>query len=40
MFIRLLAVPLAPDRRLVVAWIRACIWADVEGRPFCRLPWN
>lgn len=40
MFIRLAAVPAAPDRRLIIAWIRACIWADVEGRPFCRLPWN
>ena len=38
MLIRLANVPAAPDPRLTVAWIRACVWADVEGRPFCRLP--
>ena len=37
MLIRLTAIPLAPDSRIVIAWIRACVWADVEGRPFCPL---
>ena len=37
MFIRLSAVPPAPDPRLIVAWIRACVWAEAEGRPFSRL---
>jgi hypothetical protein len=31
------AIPSGPDPRIVVAWIRACIWAGVEGRPFCPL---
>lgn len=37
MSISITAVPTAPDERIVVACIRACIWADVEGRPFCLL---
>jgi len=31
------AVPSTQDSRIVIAWIRACIWATVEGRPFCSL---
>jgi hypothetical protein len=30
-------VPAAQDSRMVIAWIRACIWARVEGRPFSQL---
>jgi hypothetical protein len=37
MLIPMKAIPVGPDPRIVIAWIRACIWADVEGRPFCRL---
>ncbi len=37
MLIRLTCVPQATDSRIVIAWIRACVWADVEGRPFCVL---
>jgi hypothetical protein len=37
MLIRLTAVPPATDPRIVIACIRACVWADVEGRPFCVL---
>lgn len=38
MLIRLQSVPVSPDQHMIIAWIRACIWAGVEGRPFCRLP--
>jgi len=38
MFIQMRTVPQAQDARLVVACIRACVWATVEGRPFC--PFN
>ena len=37
MLIRLTSVPPDTDPRIVIAWIRACVWADVEGRPFCIL---
>ena len=35
MLIFLKRVPLAIRRDIVVACLRACIWARVEGRPFC-----
>jgi hypothetical protein len=38
MFIAMRTVPRTQDARLVIACIRACIWAAVEGRPFCPLP--
>jgi hypothetical protein len=37
MLIMMKSIPLAQDPRIVIACIRACIWADVEGRPFCTL---
>ena len=37
MFIVMKRVPSAQDPRIVVACIRACVWAGVEGRPFCML---
>ena len=37
MFIAMRTVPRAQDARLVIACIRACVWAAVEGRPFCPL---
>lgn len=38
MLIALQSVPLTQDPRFVIACIRACVWAGVEGRPFCLLP--
>lgn len=40
MVIRIKTVPPAQDPRFVVACIRACIWASVEGRPFCPLTYG
>ncbi|HYP71878.1 MAG TPA: hypothetical protein VEP93_13405, partial [Variovorax sp.] len=37
MLIKMTTVPQGQDPHVVVAWIRACIWAGVEGWPFCRL---
>ncbi|WP_256856689.1 hypothetical protein [Variovorax sp. KK3] len=37
MFIVMKTVPCAPDAHLAIACIRACVWAVVEGRPFCPL---
>ncbi|WP_436825755.1 hypothetical protein [Variovorax sp. DT-64] len=37
MLIVMRTVPRTQDARLVIACIRACIWAAVEGRPFCLL---
>jgi hypothetical protein len=37
MLIKMTTVPQAQDPQMVVAWIRACIWAGIEGWPFCRL---
>jgi hypothetical protein len=37
MFIVMRTVPPVQDTRLVIACIRACVWAAVEGRPFCPL---
>ena len=37
MVIAVRQVPSTQDPRFVVACIRACVWAEVEGRPFCRL---
>ena len=37
MLIVMKTLPRAQDSRVVIAWIRACIWAGVEGRPFCVL---
>ena len=38
MLITLRSVPLAQDSRIVIACIRACIWASLEDRPFCVFP--
>jgi hypothetical protein len=38
MLITMRSVPLAQDSRIVIACIRACIWASIEDRPFCVLP--
>ena len=38
MLITLRSLPLAQDSRIVIACIRACIWASLEDRPFCVLP--
>ncbi|WP_258187257.1 hypothetical protein [Variovorax sp. WS11] len=37
MFIVMRTVPPVQDTRLVIACIRACVWAAIEGRPFCPL---
>lgn len=37
MLIKMTTVPQGQDPHVVVAWIRACIWAGIEGWPFCRL---
>ena len=37
MFIVMKSLPSAQDPRIVIACIRACVWADVEGRPFCMM---
>ena len=37
MLIVLKSAPQVPDRSIIVACIRACVWASVEGRPFCVL---
>jgi hypothetical protein len=37
MLIRMTTVPQVQDPHLVVAWIRASIWANIEGWPFCKL---
>jgi hypothetical protein len=37
MLILMKSVPPAQDARIVIACIRACVWAEVEGRPFCML---
>ena len=37
MFIVMKKLPSAQDPRIVIACIRACVWADVEGRPFCMM---
>jgi hypothetical protein len=37
MFILLKHVPPVLDPRVAIACIRACVWAKVEGRPFCPL---
>jgi hypothetical protein len=37
MLIIIRSLPSAQDPRIVIACIRACVWADVEGRPFCML---
>jgi hypothetical protein len=37
MFIIIRSVPSGQDSRIVIACIRACVWAGVEGRPFCML---
>jgi hypothetical protein len=36
--IALQSMPLAQDSRVVIAYIRACVWAEIEERPFCLLP--
>jgi len=38
MLISLMSLPLEQDPRVVVACIRACVWARIEERPFCFLP--
>jgi hypothetical protein len=38
MLITMRSVPLAQDSRIVIACIRACVWASIEDRPFCVLP--
>lgn len=38
MLITLRSVPSEQDSRIVIACIRACIWASLEDRPFCVLP--
>lgn len=38
MLITVRSVPLEQDSRIVIACIRACIWASIEDRPFCVLP--
>jgi hypothetical protein len=35
MLITLHSVPAACRPDIVVACLRACVWARVEGRPFC-----
>jgi hypothetical protein len=37
MLIVMTSIPSAQDPRIVIACIRACVWAGVEGRPFCML---
>jgi hypothetical protein len=37
MFIYMRHLPAMPDRHICIACIRACIWARVEGRPYCEL---
>jgi len=37
MFIIMRRLPEGQDQHIVIACIRACIWAGVEGRPFCAL---
>ena len=37
MLIKMTTVPQGQDPQIVVAWIRACIWAGIEGWPFCTL---
>ncbi len=39
MLIVMKTLPRAKDSRVVIACIRACVWASVEGRPFCALAW-
>ena len=35
MLIIIKTIPSMPDPRITVACIRACIWATIEGRPYC-----
>lgn len=37
MLITMKSLPPAQDPRIVVACIRACVWASIEGWPFCPL---
>jgi len=37
MLIRMKTVPQSQDPQVVIECIRACIWASIEGWPFCRL---
>lgn len=37
MLIIVKSVPPTQDSRVVIACIRACVWAGIEGRPFCTL---
>jgi hypothetical protein len=37
MLIPIKTVPVAQDPHIVLACIRACIWAGVEGWPYCVL---
>lgn len=37
MYIVMKSVPRMQDQRVVIAWIRACIWAEIEGWPYCTL---
>ncbi|SCK61000.1 hypothetical protein VAR608DRAFT_6923 [Variovorax sp. HW608] len=37
MLIPMRTVPKWQDPQVVIEWIRACIWASVEGWPFCPL---
>ena len=37
MLIMIDTVPSVQDRRVAIACIRACVWATIEGWPFCVL---
>lgn len=37
MLIKMTTAPQGQDPHVVIAWIRACIWAGIEGWPFCPL---
>ena len=37
MLIMIKTIPNTPDPRITVACIRACIWAGIEGWPYCVL---
>lgn len=37
MLISMRTLPQEQDPRVVIEWIRACVWAGIEGWPFCPL---
>jgi hypothetical protein len=37
MFIAMQQLPAAQDPHIVLACLRACVWARIEGWPFCLL---